>query len=367
MARKKEGPRVKKVKKRGCMRYVVDFIDGEGNRRRVFLPKGALKKEADEKRFEIEEQIRSDTWMPDAGIPTFEEVTSMWLEYKKPNLRASTWSVYEGHTRNHFEEFQGVKINRIRTTDVETFILARQNSAMPINTIRKILVTLGQIFKYAVRHRLITVNPLTDAERPRKNGTTPEKKIRILQPHEIKALLDATENDKYRTLFKLAIATGARQGEILGLKWQDIDRENSQVKIRRTFNNQAWYEPKTSQSRRRIDIGPSMLSDLKKWKLACPPCELDLVFPNIAGGPINHNNMVSRYFNPALKKAGIERIRFHDLRHTFASILIAQGENVKYIQSQLGHSSPTVTLNVYSHLMKKQNPESAARLEATVF
>lgn len=110
-----------------------------------------------------------------------------------------------------------------------------------------------------------------------------------------------------------------------------------------------------------------MLTDLKRWKLACPPCELNLIFPNQAGGPINHNNMVNRHFKPALKKAGIERIRFHDIRHSFASILIEQGENIKYVQKQLGRSSPTVTLNVYSHLMRKQNPEAAARLEEAIF
>ena len=151
------------------------------------------------------------------------------------------------------------------------------------------------------------------------------------------------------------------------MKWSDIDWKKSQVKIRRTFNNQQWYEPKTAQSRRNIDIGHSMLTDLKKLKLACPPCDLNLVFPNDGGGPINHNNMVNCYFNPALKKAGVGRIRFHDIRHSFASMQIELGENIKYIQKQLGHSSPTVTLNVYSHLMRKQNPEAAARLEEAIF
>lgn len=106
---------------------------------------------------------------------------------------------------------------------------------------------------------------------------------------------------------------------------------------------------------------------MKKWRLACPPSELNLVFPNGAGGPINHNNMVNRHFEPALKKAGIKRIRFHDLRHTFASLLIDQGENIKYIQTQLGHSSPSVTLNVYAHLIKPHDQSVAKRLETTIF
>ena len=110
-----------------------------------------------------------------------------------------------------------------------------------------------------------------------------------------------------------------------------------------------------------------MISELKKWKVACPPNKFNLIFPNQAGQPINHNNMVNRYFNPALEKAKIERIRFHDLRHTFASLLIEQGENIKYIQSQLGHSTPTVTLNVYAHLIKPVNQEAACRLEKLIF
>ena len=147
---------------------------------------------------------------------------------------------------------------------------------------------------------------------------------------------------------------------------KDIDWANSQFRIRRTFNNQRFFNVKTKGSRRNIDLGPTMMSELKKWKLACPPNELGLIFPNNAGNPMNHNNMVIRHFVPALEKASIQSIRFHDLRHTKASIMIEQGENLKYIQSQLGHSSPTVTLNVYAHLMKPVNQEAACRYEKMV-
>jgi integrase len=153
----------------------------------------------------------------------------------------------------------------------------------------------------------------------------------------------------------------------LGLRWSDVDWFNNQIHIQRTYNNQSWYDVKTETSNRKIDLGPAMMTELKKWKLACPPCDLDLVFPNEAGGPINHNNMCYRYFEPALKKTGIGKVRFHDLRHTYASLLIEQGENIKYIQNQLGHSSPTVTLNVYAHLMKPVNQEAACRLENSIF
>ncbi|MEN8237497.1 MAG: site-specific integrase [Pseudomonadota bacterium] len=158
-----------------------------------------------------------------------------------------------------------------------------------------------------------------------------------------------------------------RQGELLGLKWSDIDWETNQVHFHRTFNNNAWYKPKTKSSGRRVDLGPTMITELKKWKLACLPNELNLVFPNNAGNPIHDSSMLRRHFFPALKNAGVGRIRFHDMRHTYASLLLDQGENIKYIQSQLGHSSPSVTLDVYAHLLKPSNPKAASRLENSIF
>ena len=117
----------------------------------------------------------------------------------------------------------------------------------------------------------------------------------------------------------------------------------------------------------KFDLGPTVITALKKWKMACPKSDLNLVFPNGTGNPIDHHNMVRRCFLPTLEAAELRRIRFHDLRHTYASLLIEQGENIKYIQSQSGHSSPTVTWNVYAHLMKPTNQEAACRLENTVF
>ena len=109
------------------------------------------------------------------------------------------------------------------------------------------------------------------------------------------------------------------------------------------------------------------MKQLKKWKLACPPNELDLVFPNQSGEPIHHDYMRRHFFWPTLEAAGLPKIRFHDLRHTYASLLIDQGENIKYIQKQLGHSKPTVTLDIYAHLFDEDNPEAANRLDEKIF
>jgi len=109
------------------------------------------------------------------------------------------------------------------------------------------------------------------------------------------------------------------------------------------------------------------MSELRKWKVACPPNELDLVFPNEVGNPMDCRNIVNREFEGAFRRAGLRKIRFHDLRHTFASLLIDRGEHPKYIQTQIGHSSINVTMDIYGHLMKVVNQDAAKRLDEAVF
>ena len=353
------------TKRRG--RYVIDFYDNQGERKRKTLKDGVTKARAREILRDIEDNLARGLYLSQERIPLFSEVAKDWLGFKKLNIRASTWSCMVGHVQNHFEELNSLRVSLITTAVIEKWITRRQEKNMNISTLRKALGTLGQIMAYSVRHKYLDHNPVRDAERPRNQGAIEKKKIKVLTPDELKAFLDAVTTQKYHALFRLAIMSGCRQGELLGLKWPDVDWEANQIRIERTFNNQAWYDVKTAASKRRIDIGPKMMAELRRWKFACMPNKKNLVFPNESGQPMNHNNMVNRHFNPALKKAGIDRIRFHDLRHTYASLLIEQGENIKYIQSQLGHSTPTVTLNVYAHLMKPENQEAAVRLEKAIF
>jgi integrase len=352
-------------KRRG--RWVIDFYDQSGKRRWKTLRKGAAKGKAKEELRSIEEMVEKGIYLPSNRMPTFDRVAQNWLEYKKPKIRITTWEVHEGHVRNHLKQFDGVKINWIATATIEKLITDWQNESMNIKTLRKILGTFNQIMNYAVRHRYIDHNPYIYAEKPRGQGGVSNDRIRILTPAQIKAFLDAEGEQKYRTLFTLAVFSGARQGELLGLKWSDVHWENCQIHIERTYNKRRFFGTKTKASKRCIDLGPKVMTELRKWRLACPVNDLGLMFPNDAGGPINYSNMVLRHFLPALKAAGLPRIRFHDLRHTYASLLIEQGENIKYIQTQLGHSSPTVTWNVYAHLMKPTNQEAACRLERAIF
>ncbi len=374
------------TKRRG--RYVIDFYDQHGKRYRKTSKAGATKEESRKELREIEAKIERRTYLHEKKTPLFSEVKDEWHKHKKQFLRETTWETYETNLRVHLAYFDRMRINQITTATVEKFIAELQNkplstkwaakpdyAARPdgkkirLNTIRKILVTLNQVMAYAVRHQYIDHNPVRDAERPRSQGkeADQEKAISILTPEQIRNLLDAVTDQKCRTLFLTAIMTGARQGEILGLKWSDVDFTKKQISINRTFNMGRFFTPKTRGSIRRIDLAPMLVTELAAWKLKSGGNDETLVFANEAGEPMNYSNMVQRYFFRALRKAEIQRIRFHDLRHTYASLLLAQGENIKYVQTQLGHSSPTVTLNVYAHLMKGENQEAACRLENAIF
>ena len=348
-------------------RWVIDFYDNQGKRRRKTLPKGMTKGKAKEAMREIEDQVKRGIYIPDKKIPVFKMVAKDWLEYKKQNIRDTTWQMYEMLVRRHLSDFNEIRINRVTMVKIEKLISKLKDQNMNLSTLRKVIITLNQIMNYAVRHRYVEFNPVRDAERPRGQGQLEKPKIKVLTPPEINAFIEAEEDQEYHTLFMLAIMSGARQGELIGLKWTDIDWFNNQIHVQRTFNHRKWYKPESKTSNRKIDLGPAMMEELKKWNQICPKSKLDLIFPNPVGNPIDQSAMLRDRFFPSLEKAGIKRIRFHDLRHTYASLLIEQGENIKYIQSQLGHSSPVVTLEVYAHLMKSVNREAACRLENTIF
>jgi integrase len=318
--------------KNGEFRYILDFYDQLGIRHRETLPEGTTQAKAKEKLRHYENQVCKKVFVPESSNKLFEQIASDWLAYKKPNVRASSWSVLDGHIRNHLSEFAGMAISRITTKRIEKWIAEKRSAGTHILTLRKILTNLGQIFSYASRHKYIEVNPMLSLERLRAQGDSDTPEMKVLNHEQIRALLaTVTAKPKYHALFMLAIFSGARQGELLGLKWSDILWETNQISICRSFNNRAFYDTKTAASVRRIDLGAEVMLELKKWRIACPPNNLDLVFPNADGNPMEHRNMKNRHFFPALKEAGIDQVRFHDLRHTYASLKIDQGANIKYL------------------------------------
>jgi integrase len=338
--------------------------------------------------------------LPAGQRPTFPQLCDRFLE-AKVNLRATTLRSYRGLIDLYLRPYFTWNIETIAPADIERFryqlsqglpdpiaraLVKRKAAANPkwsqarskleaarhkpgTRTINKALTLLSMIFNYACRHRWIDSNPAEHVERLRDTTLLDERPLdtNILTPAEIRTLTEATKDDRYRLMIQVAVLTGLRQGETLGLKWTDVNWHDRQIHVRRAWKEGAFTEPKTRHSVRTIDLPESLVLDLKKWKLRCPKGELDLVFPNGAGKPDSHANLLQRGFYPALRRAGLRKIRWHDLRHTFASLMLANGEDIVRVSRLLGHANPTITLNIYSHMLPREHYGSTDRLAKVVY
>ncbi|MGH8472575.1 MAG: tyrosine-type recombinase/integrase [Gammaproteobacteria bacterium] len=221
--------------------------------------------------------------------------------------------------------------------------------------------------RYAIWHEWLESNPAEGTKLPGSSRRSHDLvEANIFTPIEARALLDACDA-RWRMIVMTAVMSGLREGELLGLRWGDIDWNARQIYVRQQYTGGRFSEVKTKASRRRVDLSGELVAGLRRWRLECPPGTHDLVFPNTVGRPDNPGTLLTRGFYPALRRAGLRKIRFHDLRHTFASLLIANGEHPKRIQALMGHSSINVTMDVYGHLMPEGGGEVADRLGALVF
>lgn len=157
--------------------------------------------------------------------------------------------------------------------------------------VNKVLILLGAMFRYAIKHRWAIYNPVDKDVKLKEEGRKNEFiEGNILKPGEIQTLLSKFDpkQDHWRLITKTAILTGLREGELLGLRWGDIDWNSNQIHVRQQYVDGRFSEPKTKKGRRSVDIPGDLMSELKRWKLRCPVGERDLVFPNGAGNPENH-------------------------------------------------------------------------------
>lgn len=180
---------------------------------------------------------------------------------------------------------------------------------------------------------------------------------------EIEALLDAAD-DRYRSLLATAIFSGLRAGEQRALRWQDVDLDAGVIQVRWQLSRTGErIAPKTKQAIRDVVLMPALARMLREHKLASPwSRDSDPVFASAKGTPIGYRALARRALEPALAKAGLAHLRWHDLRHTLVSMLIHQGESITWIAGQAGHSSPSITLDVYAHLFAKE--EHAERMRS---
>lgn len=186
-----------------------------------------------------------------------------------------------------------------------------------------------------------------------------EKEMDFLRPNEVRQLLDAFGDDhEMRAFFATAILTGMRVGEQTALMWTAIDFDRRIIKVRQAFSRKQFLTPKSKKSRRDISIDRNLVLLLREHQLRCGS-RSEFVFSTSTGSPLDAANLLKRELRPALKRAGLRPIRTHDLRHTFASIMLNTAHcNLKFLQSQLGHSSITVTIDRYGHLMPEKHNDT---------
>jgi integrase len=301
------------------------------------------------------------------------EYLSRWLEDSvKDTVRNTTYERYEQISRTHIVPMLGsIKLKALSPTHVRGLYKEKLSSLSP-RTVRYIHVTLHKALKQAVSDGLIPRN-VTEAVKPPQ---VRREEIRPLTPEQVKLLLDAASGDRLEALYVLAVHTGLRQGELLGLKWDDIDLEAGALQVRRALitarGGPRLAAPKTKGSRRRVSLTGAAAEALKDH-LERQLEEIDragslwqengLVFASETGAPLDRHNVTLHRFKPLLKRAGLPHFRFHDLRHTCATLLLTQNVNPKVVSEMLGHSSIAITLDTYSHVLPNMQDSAARALE----
>lgn len=288
-------------------------------------------------------------------VITITEAAKMWIKRcELEQLERATLHSYRGHVKNHIEPKIGhLLLKDFSAVHVREFLdrmLCDSTRAMA----KKCLTTLRSIISAAQERGWVLHNVARDVKLRRTERHDPD---RVFPTKDEVRLLIAKAPARHQPLIMTAIFTGMRMSELRGLAWDAIDFERSVITVRKRADRYCdMGNTKSKSGRREIPMGPQLAKVLKEWKLACPVGELDLVFPNGVGKVETHSNIYNRIFKPLMVGCGIvdgegaPRFSLHALRHAAASLFIEQGWPPKKIQVMLGHSSITMTYDVYGHL-----------------
>jgi integrase len=244
------------------------------------------------------------------------------------------------------------------------------DSGSALRTVQYIHTTLRKALRDAVSDELVPRNVADGIKAPRPK----KKEINPLNPDQAKTFLQAVRSDRFEALYVLAVHCGLRQGELLGLKWADVDLEAGKLRVRRTLSltksGHVYEQPKNWRGRSieltqaaSETLGVHLKRQLEEIKdLGDDYQDQGLIFPGERGQPMRPWTL-TRKFERILKRAGLPHIRFHDLRHTCATLMLCEGVHIKIVQELLGHSDVTITLNTYSHVLPSMGGEAAGAMD----
>jgi integrase len=352
-----------------------------GPRRRVRF---TTRKQAERFLTETSQKAANGEYVEPAKIPKFAEVAEDWF-HSKTDRRPSHVADLRARLDKHILPMFGAhKLDRISVASVERFRNDLRDRGYAYRTINTILRITSAVFRLGIKRGQCTKNPLDSVDRAVQiakelkggdsvvdTGNDTADHDGVLNPVEIQLLLAAARPGFERTLFETAYLTGAREGELLGLRWNDLQlphEGSGKMVIRRSLSwarlkgeeaRPRYFPPKTKAGRRTISIPGLLATDLKRWKLQCPQSEEGLVFPTLEGKPVCRDWLLRVAFYPALSRARLRRVTFHTLRHSCASAMIAGGAPITEVQHRLGHANPAITLQVYSHFFKHTEGSTA--------
>ena len=324
---------------------------------------GKTRTEALAKRDEFLTAVRTNTYVEPVKLK-FGEWIRKWLElFVRPKVRPSTFARYRNNVETHIVPGLGhIELQKLSTEHIQAFY-NKKAEELSSSVVAAIHMLVNGALKQAVRQKLILHNPAEYTERP----PVRYKEVRPLDTGEVQRLLEAARDDRLYPAFLLLLTTGLRKGELLALRWQDVDLKAGTLTVRRSLyrlrvapgdTRLVFTEPKTEAAKRTVPLLPEMVKELKahktrqnEEKLICGGAYEDngLVFCTPTGTPLDPGNFL-RKLKWLVKKAGLrEEIRVHTLRHTFGTVVAQSGENPRNLQAVLGHADIRTTLQTYCH------------------
>jgi integrase len=359
---------------RGTWYYVLNFKDDNGKRKQKRKRGFKTKKEATEDLRTLESEIIQGTFI-EASLVYFNAYIQEWLRVKQATISNQTASMYKDAIKNHIaQSFGEIPLSKLKPMHIQRFITDLQEKNLADSTIRRTFNIVNACLNYAVKLGDVPKNVASVVDKPKVS----RKEMKIWGMEQIRSFLIVSKKDRLFGIFYLAVMTGLRQGELLGLRWSDIHFKDRTLSIYQTLEHSGKRikeGAKTKSSIRSVSLSPSTMEVLYEHKiqqenererLGMTYKEHNLVFCTQTGLPLNPRNLL-RSFDRLIEKANIPKIRFHDLRHIHASLMISQNEPLKLIAERLGHSKITTTIDTYGHLLPNMQREASDRLDHTIF